>query len=29
VNRASLHITLVTVVLLLASIFAVGFPDGP
>ncbi len=28
-SRASLHIFLVTVVLLLASILAMGFPDGP
>jgi hypothetical protein len=29
VSRASLHIFLVTVALLLASILGVGFPDGP
>ena len=29
VSRASLHILLVTAVVLLASIAGVGFPDGP
>ena len=29
VSRASLHIFLVTAVLLLASFAGVGFPDGP
>jgi hypothetical protein len=29
VSRASLHIFLVTVVLLVASIGGIGFPDGP
>jgi hypothetical protein len=29
VSRASLQILLVTVVLVVASILSVGFPDGP
>jgi len=29
VSRASLHIFLVTVALLVASMIGIGFPDGP